>query len=110
MIRRNHLFYDLSEALGDPKFLFGLLVVAVFIILVVGFQLVYLFMLLFGAIIVARVLIGRRCPHCDASLKEKGAERDPNDATVMYITWHCPNDGFEEKEKVRGDSGLFGAK
>jgi hypothetical protein len=54
-------------------------------------------------------LIGRRCPKCDGALKESGAERDKENAFVMYITWRCPRDGYEEKEKTKGDSGLFGA-
>lgn len=110
MIRRDHFFYDLREALGNPKLLVGLGVFAAFFVLFVSWQLVYLFAVLFGVVIGVYALIGRRCPHCDAQLKEKDAERDKEDAMVLYIIWTCPNDGYEEKEKVRGDSGLFGAK
>jgi len=110
VIRPGHFFYDLREALHSAKFLVGLLVVAGFFVFFISLQFVYLFALLFAAIFALRGIIGPRCPQCDAALKEKGAERDPNDAFVMYIIWHCPNDGYEEKEKVRGDSGLFGAK
>ena len=71
--------------------------------LVTGF-----FVLIFGAVIGVRGLIGRRCPKCDGPLKEVDAEQAKNDAFVMYINWRCPRDGYSEKEKTKGSSGLFG--
>ena len=108
MIRSGHIRYDLREILGSPKILVGLLVVAGFFILFVSFQFVYIFVVLFGAMIALRGLIGRRCPQCDGPLKEVGAERDKENAFVMHIIWRCPRDGYEEKEKTKGDAGLFG--
>ena len=108
MLRSGHIWYDLRELLGNAKLFFGLLAVAALFVLFVSFQFVYLFVLLFVAIIAARALIGRRCPQCDGSLKEVSAERDKNNAFVMHILWRCPRDGYEEKEKTKGDSGLFG--
>ena len=110
MIRSNHIWYDLRELLGSPKVILGLLVVAVFFILYFSFQFLYVFALLFGAMIGLRGLIGRRCPQCDGPLKEVDAERNEQNVFEMYIVWRCPRDGYEEKEKVKGDSGLFGAK
>lgn len=108
MIRSDHIWYDLREALGNSKFLFGLLAVAVLFILWFSFNFIYPFALLFGLIIMARALIGRRCPKCDGPLKEVDAERDKENAFVMHIIWRCPRDGYQEKEKTKGDSGLFG--
>ena len=88
----------------------GLLAIAGFFVLFVSLSFVYLFVLLFGLLLTARAMIGRRCPQCDAELKEISGERDPEDVFVMYIIWQCPNDGYEEKEKVKGDSGLFGSR
>ncbi|RME97114.1 MAG: hypothetical protein D6768_20435 [Chloroflexi bacterium] len=110
MIRQGHFFYDLRELLGSARVMIGLAAVAGFFVLFVSLSFVYLFLLLFAALLVGRALIGRRCPRCDGPLKESGAERDKHDAFVMYINWRCPKDGYTEKEKVRGDSGLFGAK
>ena len=108
MIRSDHIWYDLRELLGDPKILFGLLAVAALFILGVSFNFVYPFVILFGTLIAVRALIGRRCPRCDGPLKEVDAERDKENAFVMNIIWRCPRDGYEEKEKTKGDSGLFG--
>ena len=108
MIRSNHFLYDLREALGSPKILIGLLGVAGLLTFLVSFQFIYLFVLIFAAMIAIRGLIGRRCPKCDGPLKEVGAERDKENAFVMYIIWRCPRDGYEEKEKTKGDAGLFG--
>lgn len=109
MIRSGHVLYDLREVLGSPKLLLPLLLVAGFFTFVVSFQFVYVFALLYGAIFAARALIGRRCPQCDGPLKEIGAEQDKTDAFVLHITWRCLRDGYEEKETVKGGSGLFGA-
>ncbi len=108
MIRSGHFWYDLREILGNPKLLIGMLVIGGFIILMISFQLVYIFVLLFVVMIGTRGIIGRRCPQCDGPLKEIEAERDKDNAFVMYIIWRCPRDGYEEKEKTKGDSGLFG--
>ena len=110
MIRSEHVWYDVREILGSSKIIFGLLVVAAFFALYISFQFVYLFALIFGVMIGARGLIGRRCPRCDRALKEVDAERDKEDAFTLHVVWRCPKDGYEEKEKVRGDSGLFGVK
>lgn len=109
MIRSNHVLYDLRQELGSPKLLLSLLVVAGFFVFFVSFQFVYVFALLYGAIFAVRALIGRRCPQCDGPLQEIGAEKDKANAFVMYITWRCPRDGYEEKETIKGSSGLFGA-
>ena len=108
MIRSGHLWYDLRELLGDPKLLIGVLLIGGFFILFVSFQFVYIFVLLFAAMIGTRGIIGRRCPQCDGALKAVEAERDKDNAFVMHIVWRCPRDGYEEKEKTKGDSGLFG--
>lgn len=109
MIRSGHVWYDLREILSSPKIIIGGLAVAAFFILYISFQFVYLFALLFGALIAARGLIGRRCPLCDAALREAGAERDKHNAFVMRIIWRCPKNHYEEKEETKGDAGLFGA-
>ena len=109
MIRSGHVFYDLRELLVSPKLLLPLLVVAGFFTLFISFQFVYIFALLYGAIFAVRALLGRRCPKCDGPLQETGAERDKTDAFVMHIIWRCPRDSYEEKETVKGGSGLFGA-
>ncbi len=108
MIRSDHLLYDLRKLLGSSKLMFLMLAIASFFILFVSLQFLYVFVLLFIAMFAARGLIGRRCPKCDGPLKEIGAERDKTDVFVMHITWRCPHDGYEEKEKTKGDSGLFG--
>ena len=108
MIRSGHFFYDLRELLGSPKLLLVILLLAGSFIFFVSFQFIYLFALLIMAVLGARGLIGRRCPKCDAPLKEIGAERDKQDAFTLYITWRCPRDGYEEKEQVKGSGGLFG--
>lgn len=108
MIRSGHFFYDLREALGSPRLLVGVLVVAGFFTFFINFQFVYLFALLFAAIFATRALIGRRCPRCDGPLQEAGAERDKANVFVFQITWRCPRDDYEEKETTKGDSGLFG--
>jgi hypothetical protein len=109
MLRTGHLLYDLRELFGNPKLLLAVVVVAGFFILFVSFQFIYPFALLLMALFATRGLIGRRCPKCDGPLRESGAERDKTDVFVMYITWHCPRDGYEEKEKTKGNAGLFGA-
>lgn len=108
MIRRNHLLYDLREFLGSFKLLAVVLLAAGYLILFVSLQYIYPIALLVVAIFAVRGLIGRRCPVCDGPLKETGAERDRANSFVMHITWRCPRDGYEEKEKTKGDSGLFG--
>jgi hypothetical protein len=108
MIRSDHFFYDLREALGSPKLLMVVLGMAGFFTFLISFQFVYLFALLFVAIFATRAMIGRRCPRCDGSLQEVGAERDKANAFILQITWRCPRDGYEEKEATKGDSGLFG--
>jgi hypothetical protein len=109
MMRSGHYLYDLRELLGSPKLLMPLLLVAGFFIFFASFQFIYIFVLLYGAIFATRAVIGRRCPQCDGPLQEAGAERDKTNAFVMVITWRCPRDGYEEKETVKGGSGLFGA-
>jgi hypothetical protein len=109
LIRPDHVWHDLRELLGSISLLIALGVVAVFVVLFVSMSFVYLFGLLFAAIIAARAIIGPRCPHCDAALKQESGERDETDAFTLYVTWRCPNCSYEEKEKVKGDSGLFGA-
>lgn len=110
MIRSGHFFYDLRTQLASAKLLLAILLVAIFFILFVSVQFIYIFVLLFAAILAMRSLIGRRCPHCDRALKEMDAERDKDNVFTMYVVWRCPHDGYEEKEKIKGDSGLFGAK
>jgi len=110
MIRSDHVLYDVREILSSPKIIFGLLVFAGFFVLYFSFQFVYPFALIFGVMIGVRGLIGRRCPRCDTALKEIDAERDKEDAFSLHVIWRCPKDGYEEKEKIRGDSGLFGVK
>ena len=108
MIRSDHLFYDLRKLLGSSRLMLLMLAIASFFILLVSFQFLYVFVLLFVAMFAARGLIGRRCPKCDGPLKETSAERNKENVFVMHITWRCPRDGYEEKEKTKGDSGLFG--
>jgi hypothetical protein len=108
MIRSGHFFYDLRELLSQPLLLTVIVVAAGFFIFFVSFQFIFPFALLIMFVLAARGLIGRRCPKCDRPLKEIGAERDPEDTFVIYITWRCPRDGYEEKEKVKGSGGLFG--
>ena len=108
MIRREHILYDLREALVSPKLLLGLLAIAALFILLINFQFILLFGLLFVALFGIRGLIGRRCPQCDGSIEAISAEPDKQDAFVMNITWRCPRDGYEELEKTKGDAGLFG--
>jgi len=108
MPRRGHFFYDLHRFLGRPLLFGAVVVLAGFFILFVSFQFMYPFALLIMAIFAARGLIGRRCPHCDAALKEIEAKRDKDNAFVMHIIWRCPRDGYEEDETTKGDAGLFG--
>jgi hypothetical protein len=108
MFRSGHFWHDLRELLGQPLLLAVITAVAGFFILFLSFQFVYPVGLFFLAILAARGLIGRRCPVCDGPLKETGASRDPENAFIMHITWRCPRDGYEEQEKTKGDSGLFG--
>ena len=110
MIRSDHFMYDLREALGSPKLFIGVLVIGSFFVLYVNLQYVYIFALIFGLMFAVRGMIGRRCPTCDGSLKEVGAEQDDKNAFIMHITWRCPRDGYEEKEETKGDAGLFGVK
>lgn len=109
MLRSGHIFYDLRKLLGSPKLLLPLLLLAGFFVFFFSFQFVYIFVLLYVAIFTGRALIGRRCPQCDGPLQESGATRDKTNAFVMHIVWHCPRDGYEEKETIKGGSGLFGA-
>lgn len=109
MIRSEHVWYDLRELLGSISLLIGLAVIAGFFVLFISMSFVYLFGLLFAAILAGRAIIGPRCPQCDAALKQESGERDKNDAFTLYVVWRCPNCNFEEKEKIKGDSGLFGA-
>ncbi|MCB0164597.1 MAG: hypothetical protein KDI79_10240 [Anaerolineae bacterium] len=108
MIRANHFYYDLHEALGSPKVLIGLVAIGGFFTLYISFEFVYLFVILFAMIIGSRGLIGRRCPKCDRALVESGAEPSKKDAFTIYINWVCPYDGYSEQEATKGDSGLFG--
>jgi hypothetical protein len=108
MIRSGHTFYDLREIISSPKLLLPLLVVAGIFTFVINFQCIYGFALLYVALFAARAMIGPRCPHCDSPLHEVEAERDRADAFTLYILWRCPRDGYEEKEPVKGGSGLFG--
>jgi hypothetical protein len=110
MIRSGHFFYDLREFLGDPKFLIGAALVGGALILLISTQFVYLLLLFFLATIVARVLIGRRCPQCDYPLKETGAEPRKDDTSVLVITWACPRDGYTEKEETKSKIGFFGSR
>ncbi len=107
-LRPNHLWYDLHCHLHSGRFLLGLLAVTGFLILFVNFSLVYPTIGLFGLLFALRALIGRRCPHCDRSLKEMTAVRDKENAFILHITWQCPVDGYEETETTKGDAGLFG--
>lgn len=109
MIRTGHVWYDLRELLGSTSLLIGLAVIGGFFVWYISMSFVYLLVLLFVAILAGRAIIGPRCPHCDAALKEQDSTRDNNDAFTLYITWRCPKCDYEEKEKVKGDSGLFGA-
>ena len=109
MIRSDHFWYDLRNLLGSTWLLVGLLVFAGIFIFFVSLQFIYLFITLLAVILGGRGLIGRRCPTCDAALKEIEAERDENDVYVLWVIWRCPRDGYEEKEKVKGSGGLFGA-
>lgn len=106
---KSHFFYNLRQLSGSPKLLIVMLLLAGFTIFFFSFQFIYPFALLIGAIFAIRGLIGRRCPLCDAPLKETRVERDKTNAFVLYVIWRCPHDGYEEKEKTRGDAGLFGA-
>jgi hypothetical protein len=108
MIRSGHVLYDLREALGSPKLLFAFLGVTALVIFFINFQCVYGFVLLFGALIAARAMIGPRCPQCDGPLQEVEAERDQKDTFTLYVVWRCPRDGYQEKERVRAGAGLFG--
>jgi hypothetical protein len=109
MIRSGHVLYDLRELLGSPKLLLPVLVVAGFFVFFISFQFVYVFGLLYAALFAIRGVLGRRCPQCDGPLQEIGAERDKTNAFIMYIIWRCPRDNYEEKETIKGSSGLFGA-
>jgi hypothetical protein len=109
MIRSGHFFYDLRKILASPKLLLGILGVAGILTFLVDFQCVYGFVLLLAAIFTVRVLVGRRCPQCDHPLKEVGAEKDQKDVFTLYVNWRCPRDGYEEKETIKGGSGLFGS-
>ncbi|MDM8518636.1 hypothetical protein QUF64_01210 [Anaerolineales bacterium HSG6] len=109
MPRSDHFWYDIRETLSSPKFLFGFLAVVGFFIMYVNLSLIYPAMLIFLGIVVARSVIGRRCPKCDRPLKADEAKQDPNSALILHIVWHCPHDGYEETEKTKGDAGLFGA-
>lgn len=110
MLRSDHLFYDLRELLGDPKFLIGAALVGGALALLVSTQFVYLLLFFFLATIIARTLIGRRCPRCDYPLKEAGADPKKDDSFVLIITWACPRDGYTEKEETRSKIGLFGSR
>lgn len=110
MIRKEHFFYDVRELFSSTRLIIGLLAVAAFLVLFISLAYVYPFVVLFGAIFAIRGMIGRRCPQCDGPLKEVDGERDTDDAFTLYITWRCPRDGYEEKEKIKGDAGLFGVK
>jgi hypothetical protein len=108
VLRTAHFYYDLRERLASPKLLLGLLGLGVLLILWVSLHFITIFALLFAGLIGLRGLIGRRCPLCDSALVEAGAETDPQSAFCLHIIWKCPRDGHTEKEKVKGDAGLFG--
>jgi len=110
MIRSGHFWYDLRETLASAKLLIGLALVSFVFILFFSFQCIYPLALVFIALAVVRVAIGRRCPRCDTPLKELGAEPKKDDAFVMVITWACPRDGYTEKEETRSKIGLFGSR
>src|SRR5262245_53983901 len=109
MIRSGHFYYDLRELLGDPKLLIGLALLGGALMFLVSSQFIYLLLLVFGATIVLRVLIGRRCPKCDRHLKEAGAAPKKDNPLVLVITWACPNDGYTEKEETKSKIGFFGS-
>lgn len=109
MIRSDHFWYDLRNILGSTRLLVGLLVVAGFFTFFVSLQLVYIFIVIIAVILGGRGAIGRRCPKCDAALQQQEAEKDENDVYVLWVIWRCPRDGYQEKEKVKGSGGLFGA-
>lgn len=108
MIRPDHFYYDLREALGSSKLLIGLVAIGGFFTLYISFQLIYLFVILFAMAIGLRGLIGRRCPICDRTLVESGAAPSKKDAFTIYIDWVCPYDDYSEQEATKGDAGLFG--
>jgi hypothetical protein len=110
MIRSGHFWYDLREALASSTVLISLALISFAFIMFLSFQCIYPLALVFVALAVARVLIGRRCPRCDGPLKEMGAEQKKDDAFVMVITWACPRDGYTEKEETKSKIGLFGTR
>ncbi len=107
MIRPDHKWYDIHAAFDNFKLIIGLAVIAGFFILFISVQFIYIFGILFVVILSIRSTIGRRCPICDAALTEAGAEPDKDKAVDIYIIWQCPKDGYQEKEKIKVDSGLF---
>jgi hypothetical protein len=109
MIRSGHRLYDLRRLLASFKLLAGVLLLGAILVFWLSYDFVYPVALVIAGLFAGRGLIGRRCPHCDGSLHEAGASPDQTDAFVMHITWRCSRDGYEEQEKVKGDSGLFGA-
>lgn len=106
----NHFYYNLRQRLGSGKLFILLAAIAAFFILFISVQFIYVFALLFALLFAVRGAIGRRCPHCDRPLKADAGERDEENVFTMYVIWRCPHDGYEEKEKIEGDAGLFGVK
>ena len=110
MIRSGHVFYDIRRLLGSTKVILGAAAFAAFFVLFVNLQCLYGFIVMFIALVAVRGVIGRRCPQCDAQLKEVDAQQDSKNAMVLFVIWRCPKDGYEEKEEIKGDSGLFGVR
>jgi len=109
MIRPDHRWYDLRAYLENPKFFLGFLGICAVFVLFVNFSCVYPSVLLLLALITTRSLIGRRCPTCDRKLQQTTAHQNKNNRFELQVIWQCPHDGYEEVEKIKGDSGLFGA-
>jgi hypothetical protein len=108
MFRSGHFFYDLRQLLGSARLIIGLAVIGFLLIVFFSFQFFYVLVLVFLALMAARVLIGRRCPKCDGVLKETEAELKKGSAFVMVITWACPRDGHTQTEETKSKIGLFG--
>lgn len=105
-IRSKHKWHDLHHLLSDPRLLGALLLVGFLGILGRGLPVVYPLVFVFLAVFLVRAIIGRRCPRCDGSLKERDSARV--DGLTFDITWHCPRDGYQEIERVRGGKGSWG--
>ena len=60
MIRPGHKWYDIHATFGN--FIMSFAAFAAFFILFISFQFIYIFAMLFVAIVAMRGIIGRRCP------------------------------------------------